>query len=278
MAPLRGRIPPMTLPPGKLLLAAAVLLGAALAQGAKSAEQPESQSAPAAHRVVAHGPLTVPIGRRTAAATTTPPSTGQRRTGQNSTGQNSTGQNSTGQGKTGGKVIYLTFDDGPQRVWTPKMLSLLEKYHAKATFFFLGREAAAHPELVATTRGLGHTIGNHTWDHPKLTKLSDAQIRQQISTGVKSRCFRPPFRDTDARVAAAAAQYGQRQVLWDVDTKDWAKPGAAKIERAILRGARPGAIILIHDGGGDRSQTHTALSRVLPELTRQGYTFHPLPC
>lgn len=271
----------MTLPPGKLLLAAAVLLGAALAQGAKPAEQPAPSSTPAAPRVVAHGPLTKPLGRRTTAATRTGPATGQRRTGQTSTGstgQNSTGQKSTGQGRTDGKVIYLTFDDGPQRVWTPKMLSLLEKYHAKATFFVLGREAAAHPELVATTRSLGHTIGNHTWDHPKLTMLSDAELRQQLASGVKSKCFRPPFRDTDVRVAAVAAQYGQRQVLWDVDTLDWEKPGAAKIERAILRGARPGAIILIHDGGGDRSQTHTALSRALPQLIHQGYTFEAIPC
>ena len=79
-------------------------------------------------------------------------------------------------------------------------------------------------------------------------------------------------------MAAVAASYHQRQILWDVDTEDWEKPGAAKIEHALLRGARPGAIILMHDGGGNRAQTVAALDRALTKLTRQGYTYRSLPC
>jgi peptidoglycan/xylan/chitin deacetylase (PgdA/CDA1 family) len=103
-------------------------------------------------------------------------------------------------------------------------------------------------------------------------------MRQEILTGVKSKCFRPPFRDTNAHVEAVAASNHQRQVLWDVDTLDWSKPGTAKIERAILQGARPGAIILMHDGGGNRSETVAALDSALTKLTRQGYTYRALPC
>jgi peptidoglycan/xylan/chitin deacetylase (PgdA/CDA1 family) len=155
---------------------------------------------------------------------------------------------------------------------------VLAKHHAKATFFVLGREVEAHPELVATTRSLGHRIGNHTWDHPMLTHLTDARVRQELSTGVQSKCFRPPYRDTDARVTAIAASYHLRQVLWDVDANDWKKPGVGNIERAVLRGARPGRIILLHDGGGDRSQTVAALDRALTTLAAQGYNFRSLPC
>ncbi|ONI75652.1 hypothetical protein BWI15_07400 [Kribbella sp. ALI-6-A] len=260
-------MPPMTLPPpGKLLLAAAVLLGAALAQAAQPADHPHLLAAPAL-RPVAHGPLAVHLP---AGNSTKPPGTRKnQRTGTPTANWNL---------QAGGKVLYLTFDDGPQRVYTPKVLAVLAKHRAKATFFVLGREAAAHPSLVETTRSAGHRIGNHTWDHPMLTELSPARLHEEISTGVKSRCFRPPFRDTNARVAAVAAQYHQRQILWDVDTRDWSKPGVASIERKLLRGARPGAIFLMHDGGGDRSQTVEALDRALPKLAAQGYRFRALPC
>ena len=158
------------------------------------------------------------------------------------------------------------------------MLAVLARHHAKATFFVLGREAAAHPQLVELARSQGHHIGNHTWDHPMLTHLTPKRIHEEIFSGVKSKCFRPPYRDTNAAVAAVATAYHQRQVLWDVDTNDWEKPGAAKIEHEILRGARPGAIILMHDGGGTRTQTVAALDRALTQLTARGYTFRSLPC
>jgi peptidoglycan/xylan/chitin deacetylase (PgdA/CDA1 family) len=158
------------------------------------------------------------------------------------------------------------------------VLSVLAKHHAMATFFVLGREVAAHPQLVGLERAAGHHVGNHTWDHPMLTQLTDARIRQEIVTGVKSRCFRPPYRDTNKVVEAIATSYHYHQILWDVDTNDWKKPGEAAIERAILRGARPGAIILMHDGGGNRSQTVAALDRALTKLSAQGYSFRSLPC
>ncbi|MDX6260819.1 MAG: peptidoglycan-N-acetylglucosamine deacetylase [Kribbellaceae bacterium] len=262
----------MTLPPGKLFLVAAMLFVAALAQAASPSSPPASPD-----HLVASGPGGPAPLKISTAAKVTPKhragSTGRQsqRTGAAVVADDWTLAND-------GKVIYLTFDDGPQVTYTPKVLNVLARHHAKATFFVLGREAAAHPELVALERSLGHHVGNHTWDHPMLTHLTPKRVHEEIFSGVKSKCFRPPYRDTNAAVAAVAAAYHQRQILWDVDTNDWEKPGAAAIEHEILRGARPGAIILMHDGGGTRTQTVAALDQALTVLTARGYTFRSLPC
>jgi peptidoglycan/xylan/chitin deacetylase (PgdA/CDA1 family) len=270
----------VTGPPGKILpLVAALLCGAVLAQAAEPADDPITSAAPVV-KASAHTPLALPAARPPAARP--PAAAGPRKQPQQRPRQ----QHRTSTTATPddwnltkhGKVLYLTFDDGPQKEWTPKVLQVLAKHQAKATFFVLGREAAAHPDLVALTRAAGHRIGNHTWDHKMLTKIPAAKMRQEILTGVRSKCFRPPFRETNAQVAAVAASYHQRQVLWDVDTLDWSKPGTAKIERTILQGARPGAIILMHDGGGNRSETVAALDSALTKLTRQGYKYVALPC
>jgi peptidoglycan/xylan/chitin deacetylase (PgdA/CDA1 family) len=267
-------MPVMTKPPGKLLpLVAALLCGAVLAQAAEPADHSVTSAAPAV-KASAGPSLSIPVARQPAPA-------GPRKQQQQRPPQRRTSTTSTPDDwnlTKHGKVIYLTFDDGPQKEWTPRVLQVLAKHNAKATFFVLGREAAAHPELVALTRAAGHRIGNHTWDHPMLTKLTPAKLRQEISSGVQSKCFRPPFRDTNPQVEAVAAAYHQRQVLWDIDTKDWSKPGTAKVERAILQGARPGVIILMHDGGGNRAETVAALDSALTKLTRQGYTYRALPC
>jgi peptidoglycan/xylan/chitin deacetylase (PgdA/CDA1 family) len=175
-------------------------------------------------------------------------------------------------------VIFLTFDDGPSDAYTPAVLKLLAKYHAKATFFELGLQVDEFPHLVPQVKAAGHRIGNHTYDHKTLTSLPATKVRWEMEHGPKSRCFRPPGRETNPQIVALAASYGMRQVLWTVDTKDWTKPGTAAIENAILTGARPGAVILLHDGGGDRSQTIEALTHALPKLIRRGYVFESLDC
>jgi len=259
----------MRKPPGKLLpLVAALLCGAVLAQAAQPATSSSSASSPAV-RTMAAGPLS----GSSFAPKPAPP--GPKRQGKPPHSKQPVEDwNLTKHGK----VLYLTFDDGPHAGWTPKVLQILRRHHAQATFFVLGAEAAKRPDLVEQERAAGHSVGNHTWDHPMLTKLPAARMRQEIFSGVKSKCFRPPFRDTNAQVEATAKANHQRQVLWDVDTNDWKKPGAAAIEHAILIGARPGAIVLMHDGGGNRSQTVAALERALTKLQRQGYTFRALPC
>ncbi|TDW14884.1 polysaccharide deacetylase family protein [Kribbella kalugense] len=263
----------MTRPPGKLLpLVAALLCGAVLAQTAN----PSAHSTTSAKPVVqapSHGLLSTsttskrgepsstkqPIQPPAKPAVAKPPADDWNLTGH-------------------GKVLYLTFDDGPQHEWTPKVLAVLRKHHAQATFFVLGIQVAQFPELVTAERAAGHHVGNHTYDHKTLTTLPDAKIRQEIAMGVKSKCLRPPTGATNAKIQAIAASYHQRQVLWDVDTEDWEKPGTARVEHAIMSGARPGAIILMHDGGGNRSETVAALDQALTKLTKLGYTYRSLPC
>ncbi|MGW7680335.1 polysaccharide deacetylase family protein [Kribbella sp. NPDC054772] len=262
----------MTKPPGKVLpLVAALLCGAVLAQIATpSAPSVTSAAAPVA-QTPSHGLLSVPVTSKRGEPTTPhkPPAAKPPAPKPLADDWNLAAH---------GKVLYLTFDDGPQHEWTPKVLQVLRKHHAQATFFVLGIQVAQYPELVAAERAAGHHVGNHTFDHKTLTLLPEAKIRQEISTGVKSKCLRPPTGATNAKIQAIAAAYHQRQVLWDVDTEDWEKPGTAHIEHAIMAGARPGAIILMHDGGGNRSQTVAALDQALTKLTKLGYTFRALPC
>lgn len=152
-----------------------------------------------------------------------------------------------------GKVVYLTFDDGPDPRYTPAILSTLARYKARATFFMIGRSAKAHPALVRQVRAQGHTIGNHTFSHPWLTKKSAATV------------------------GSVAAGQHKKVIMWGVDTSDWSRPGTGRIVNSVMRGSKAGTIVLMHDGGGPRTQTVSALSTVLGQLSRKGYRFEPLP-
>jgi peptidoglycan-N-acetylglucosamine deacetylase len=182
-------------------------------------------------------------------------------------------------------VVYLTFDDGPTPAWTPRVLELLARYRARATFFVLGRNAAAHPELVRQEFAAGHGVGNHTWSHRRLTGLTGAQLAAEVSatsgaiqriTGAPVRCLRPPFATVDATSANQVWALGLRLTMWDIDTNDWLRPGAEAIAGQVLGRVRSGDVILMHDGGGDRSQTVAALEQVLSALATRGYRFHAL--
>jgi peptidoglycan/xylan/chitin deacetylase (PgdA/CDA1 family) len=177
-----------------------------------------------------------------------------------------------------GKVVYLTFDDGPDPRWTPGVLAVLAKHNAHGTFFMLAQNANPRPDLVGQVRAAGNNIGNHSVSHLQLTKASPAQLHHQVADGVQSKCFRPPYGATNARVHAEIRKDGMQQVLWDVDPEDWARPGTATIVQRVLAGAKPGAIILMHDGGGNRAQTVEALDQVLTTLTARGYTYATLDC
>jgi peptidoglycan/xylan/chitin deacetylase (PgdA/CDA1 family) len=182
-------------------------------------------------------------------------------------------------------VVYLTFDDGPAPAWTPRVLELLARYRARATFFVLGRSAAAHPELVRQEFAAGHGVGNHTWSHRRLTGLRGAQLAAEVSatssaiqriTGAPVRCLRPPFAAVDAASADRVRALGLRLVLWDVDPDDWLRPGARTIAGRVLGRVRSGDVVLMHDGGGDRSQTMAALEQVLATLSARGFRFDAL--
>ncbi len=178
--------------------------------------------------------------------------------------------------------IALTFDDGPNPPYTSPILAILRQFGIEATFFCIGRQVAAHPELVRQEEADGHTIGNHTWSHPFLTALSTLQILAQLSitsnivqkvTGVRPRFFRPPYEALNARVLAQVDRLGLTTVLWSDDPQDWSRPGATVIISRVLSGAGNGAIILMHDGGGDRSQTVAALPTIIETLHNRGFHF-----
>lgn len=177
-----------------------------------------------------------------------------------------------------GRVLYLTFDDGPDPHWTPQLLTLLARNHATATFFQIGEQVRHHPQTAAAVRAAGQHVGNHTAHHARLTDLDVAGIRREVVGGpAGTTCVRPPYGMVDQRVRAVAAELGLKVVLWNVETDDWAKPGVAAIEQHLLHDVRPGSTVILHDGGGDRSQTLAALRVALPVLAARGYRFEAVP-
>lgn len=187
--------------------------------------------------------------------------------------------------KPQGKVIYLTFDDGPS-AHTKPVLHLLEKYGAKATFFLVGQNAVAHPELARSVVEQGHAVGSHTWNHRDLRRLSARRLNGQIIrtsnalrrvTGQPITCLRPPYGAVNREVRRAVRAHELATKLWDIDTRDWKRPGSTAISRKVVSRARNGAVVLMHDGGGNRSQTVRALDRILRRLSDRGYRFETLP-
>ncbi|MFI6325558.1 polysaccharide deacetylase family protein [Nonomuraea sp. NPDC050556] len=190
-----------------------------------------------------------------------------------------------GHGGRAGTEVALTFDDGPHPPYTNAVLDVLERYSVPATFFCVGLHATACSEEIARMQEAGHTIGNHTWSHPFLPDLSRDQIREQIERtdealtdagGTPSGLFRPPYGSRTPEVVGWLGAQGVRTVLWDVEPFDWALPGSDVIARKVLEQAQPGSIILMHDGGGDRTQTVEALPAVIEGLLERGLSIVPI--
>ena len=192
-------------------------------------------------------------------------------------------------GAAGQPVVYLTFDDGPHAAYTLPMLEILARYDAVATFFVLGVQVQRFPEVLEQVVAGGHRIASHTVNHPSLANLTREEFIAEVAGGDEAiravvgdradplGCLRPPYGAVDARTAPLAAELGKELVLWDVDPQDWRQPGAGQIASYVLSHASPGAIILMHDGGGGRSQTVAALESVLAELSARGYEFRGIP-
>ncbi len=178
-------------------------------------------------------------------------------------------------------VVHLTFDDGPDPRYTPAILDILARYDAKVTFFVLGSLAEAHPELIERMVAEGHTVANHSWNHEDLTKLTHAEFNRSVGRTQEAlgphatSCLRPPYGALNSNTRAWAAELGLDLVLWTTDTRDWQKPGADIIAELIVEGAESSSPILLHDAGGDRTQTIEALDRALSELSGQGFSFEP---
>lgn len=184
--------------------------------------------------------------------------------------------------KTSEKIAAITFDDGPSLQSTPLILNILQSHGAHATFFVTGEHAALYPSLLKQTAQQGNEIGNHSWNHPHLVFHGSAFAKNQIQRtsdiieteiGVKPKFFRPPYGQLHFGILRLAKESGLMTVLWSDTGFDWLKPGTATIVRNVLNHLKPGAIILLHDGGGDRHQTVEALSQILSAGKSQGYRF-----
>jgi cellulose synthase/poly-beta-1,6-N-acetylglucosamine synthase-like glycosyltransferase/peptidoglycan/xylan/chitin deacetylase (PgdA/CDA1 family) len=188
-----------------------------------------------------------------------------------------------------GKRIALTFDDGPDPRWTPRIAATLRRLDVPATFFVVGSEVVRHPGLVRRLKAQGFELGNHTFTHSDLAALPAWERNLQIgltenalagTVAVRPRLIRPPYSSGPAavtprqhRALEALARRGYVIALSDLDGEDWSRPGADVIARAITPRGEAGGIVLLHDGGGDRSQTVTALERVVPLLKARGFRF-----
>jgi peptidoglycan-N-acetylglucosamine deacetylase len=182
----------------------------------------------------------------------------------------------------GAKVIALTFDDGPWRTQTDKILKTLKAYDVQATFFVLGSQVGGQAARVHRVADAGNVIGVHSWNHAIFPRLSTAAITRDLkrckaavlkATGRTPRWFRPPYGSTSARVKKAAKSLGLRQVIWSVDTLDWRFRTVSSVTSRALAGARNGSVVLMHDGGGNRSATAGALPGVIKKLRAKGFDF-----
>jgi peptidoglycan-N-acetylglucosamine deacetylase len=179
-----------------------------------------------------------------------------------------------------GPYIAMTFDDGPSPETTPRLLDILKQRNIKATFFMIGQNAEHNPAIVQRILAEGHEIGNHSWTHPQLSKLSDDRVTEEINktqAAIKNACgytpviLRPPYGAITARQKQwIEQQFGLSVIIWTVDPFDWKRPGASVIEQRILAGARPGAIILSHD---IHKQTVDAMPATLDALAAKGFKF-----
>ncbi|SNY34640.1 bifunctional polysaccharide deacetylase/glycosyltransferase family 2 protein [Paractinoplanes atraurantiacus] len=188
------------------------------------------------------------------------------------------------------KQIVLTFDDGPDPQYTPEILKVLARYHVPGTFFMIGSEIAKYPDLVRQVKNEGHEIGIHTFTHPEMStknewrrtvEMRETQLALAGAAGVSSVIFRPPYSSTvDAldntnwSVIQDMGERGYLTVVNNLDSRDW-EPSVSidDIIKAVTPDGDDGAILLFHDGGGDRSRTASALATVIPELIKMGYSF-----
>lgn len=179
-----------------------------------------------------------------------------------------------------GKYIAMTFDDGPHPQNTPRLLDMLRARNIKATFYVIGRNVDLYPAVVRRTVAEGHEIGNHTYTHRLLSKLGDADVRQEMArtrdaiaraAGVQPRTMRPPYGGLLQRQRELVhAEFSYPTILWSVDPLDWKRPGPSVVASRIVSGTTPGGIVLAHDL---HSQTVDAMPAALDGLLRQGYRF-----
>jgi peptidoglycan/xylan/chitin deacetylase (PgdA/CDA1 family) len=179
-----------------------------------------------------------------------------------------------------GPYVAMTFDDGPHATLTPKLLDLLARKKIKATFFVLGENAVQHPEILKRAVAEGHEIGNHSWSHPNLAKLSNEALRSQLqrtddvisqAIGSHPKLMRPPYGElTPKQRQWVNNEFGYKVILWDVDPLDWKEPGPSVVAQRIIKETKPGSIMLSHD---IHAQSITAMPEVFDTLLAKGFKF-----
>jgi peptidoglycan-N-acetylglucosamine deacetylase len=248
------------------------------ANGSKS-PIPAPRAGQTTHPSSAAHPTATPSDVSSSSAAQRPPATAETPTAQSTSGKPAQPMYYIDDGP---KTIALTIDDGPDSIYTPQVLKLLQKYKVTATFSMIGSQVAADPALAREVAAAGHKVVNHTWTHANLPPLTATELRTQmekaqdvIESAIRGKLtmFRAPYGAWSTAVLERCQQMNLTPLDWSVDPQDWARPGVSKIVSNIMKNTKTGSIILEHDGGGNRSQTVAALGIVIPELLDAGYRF-----
>ncbi len=182
--------------------------------------------------------------------------------------------------KTNTKQIALTFDDGPHPYLTRQILEILDRYHVKATFFMVGVNVRNYPDTAREVLEAGHEVGNHTYSHHQMNRLSEYECREELEAcedvleelcEYRPHLFRPPEGATNECILHSSDSNDYSLILWSLDTRDWEVKNAEQIANSVLESVCAGDIILMHDYIGRNSQTPRALEILLPKLLEQGY-------
>lgn len=185
---------------------------------------------------------------------------------------------------TSQKLVALTFDDGPHKKYTQEILDILQKYNAKATFFVMGGNAKLYPDLIKKEYAAGHEVANHSFTHPNIAHMSDTAIQKELMKcsdtinkiiHVYPIVFRPPFGATSKHANEVINNMGFKVITWSymINDYDVSKMTSDIISSSVIKNTRPGAIIVMHDGNGNREKTVTALAIILKNLSDKGYKF-----
>ena len=182
------------------------------------------------------------------------------------------------------RVVALTFDDGPDAVYTPQLLDIFRQVGGKATFCMVGSQIDRNPDVAAAVHAAGHELANHTYTHPFLTRIDLDAARQElirteerireVTGGEPVRTFRPPFFDANDAIIALAEELGYKSLgATNLEARDWDQPGVEHIVVHSRAAVNPGSLLIFHDGFGDRSQTVEAVRILVGELAEAGYRF-----